>query len=137
MFKASARNSNRLEPKNQRVQNRIEMLFHLFYPCQNFIGRIKLTFNFQLYKKQNPMAASKLWTQNNQLKKLNSSITPNSCWLYTEQALSWDILLLNTNVFVILQRFKFLTVKLPQLYGHIKFKNFKFLQNFGSDHWVS
>lgn len=47
MFKSSARNSNRLEPKNQRVQNKIKNVIPFFLnPCQNFIGRIQLTFNF-------------------------------------------------------------------------------------------
>lgn len=50
MFKSSARNSNRLEPKNQRIQNRIKNVIPFKKkkknPCQNFIGRIKFTFNF-------------------------------------------------------------------------------------------
>lgn len=62
MFKSSARNSNRLEPKNQRVQNRIKNVIPFKKIKKKSLSKLywKNKIYIQLYKKQNPMAASNL-----------------------------------------------------------------------------
>lgn len=62
MFKSSARNSNRLEPKNQRVQNRIKNVIPFKKKKKKSLSKLywKNKIYIQLYKKQNPMAASNL-----------------------------------------------------------------------------